>query len=1056
MKLTFTVRTLAVLISISQIGVVAMAGQYANPYKGPYSDPDGKVYYPTVNSGKGADEFDWQAKWGSIHMNTHADGLKDPGSPGTASGLVQCTGSVCHKIKNYPEVKGLVFSKSDPKLEVDNGIKFDIKNSLLNCLSVVLPNWAATHEDSIGYSQNYVCRKFQRPEYGGAQINLKPRISPEPKHTITYSPIYDRRSNDDQTETTLAGAGCQQQIVNQCGGTNDIHSCQKNPGYGADKNPDDGYKHPVSHVFTEQEKSDLGNPKQLPTVYYKYSRISETGKRIEDDPKKPAKGTYLLDDYSVKEVSFDCTQWSDPELTQKEKSKCVVDVDAGIDAHCTAKEVEPNTDCECSIKTRIGEKKTCHETRYSYTPITNTRRALALSSGKLKDQVPYSEGDVEKIDTSKDPNLARLKSYEFDVTEGGTGFIIMDPSDFYDLKLYTSTGKYAAGYKQFDAYGRVATYDSCPVLGLKGGYSGICDPNGVAGCNLPVYGIGPTTNFTDAGGDSYQYSDYPVRWSGFVKKWAVISKSQYLKNIQGREKIYADGIALNDNPILMLTRADEYCDPREMSSVIGTYKTPLKKDLPCAHYLQYQSTDGFGKYEFVNLFTPDEDPYQGKVVVEYNTLHLYDLDANGNPIATSPVKNPAYGGSNIYVEDGSILTGYLSFFDKTATYKTGQLTPEGVPIKALAVVNNPDVVNTIGQKSPGSYLDGKTALHGVGVHIQPGTANSVRMPADLKIEGKSAKCAIIVYGPKANKKIFIPTNSQAEFQSFVKTTSKDGSGIPGFDITSRPCSAHYLSNTSPQVPAASPAPLAKTKTWLGMTSCDQLAARPICNHTKMISAKRYCRLESGGTLDDCSACDGAVDDDSAIMAKLMSPSNVNGEIIVNPATSTSKCYFSAACFNINSTGCPEANSSGGHVFCLAPETKIVMADGTQKEISKIKAGEEVMSFNAKSSRNGVLTKVKVKATAITKKQEILKINDLKITPQHKIILANGRAVAARDIRVGDNMLKADGLFETVTSVDSNLQPITVYNLVLDKGADGYVANGIRVLSYPILKGMESK
>ena len=78
-----------------------------------------------------------------------------------------------------------------------------------------------------------------------------------------------------------------------------------------------------------------------------------------------------------------------------------------------------------------------------------------------------------------------------------------------------------------------------------------------------------------------------------------------------------------------------------------------------------------------------------------------------------------------------------------------------------------------------------------------------------------------------------------------------------------------------------------------------------------------------------------------------------------------------------------------------------------------------------------------------------------ITPLHKIVLANGRAVAAKDIKVGDKILKADGLMETVKSVKTDLAPITVYNLVLENGSDGYIANGVKVMSYPIPKGMDA-
>jgi hypothetical protein len=495
-------------------------------------------YNPSRASG--AAEFNWQAEWGSIHMNSMADGLSDPGSPATKDGKVPCaSGAICGVMGN-------------PKgSQIGNGIKFDIKNSVLNCLSKPMPNWAFNNPWN---SNTTVCI----PQYG-----LHPNYGDG--HTLVYQPLWDRRSNDDREWQSGGVVGCQQQISNNC--VRDNHECI-NSGY-----PDGpGYEHPVSHVFTPEEVADLGGPgTQLPTKYYRYEKAT-LGTPVVNSPTPPT-GLYI---------------------------------DNGKTEDCG----DGKTDPKC--------------TKYNYTPITGHRPAL--SPVYPKDATPGFP--ITEIDNGTNPHLARLKSYRLtntDPDEDKLSFVIIDPEDFFDLRLYINGGKYASGYKQFDSKGYVATYDSCPVLGLNNGYSGICDPTGVAGCNL--------------------------------------------------------------------------------------------------------------------------------------------------------------------------------------------------------------------------------------------------------------------------------------------------------------------------------------------------------------------------------------------------------------------------------------------VFCLAADTKITMADGTQREIASIKAGEEVMSFDGRDARNGVLKKAKVVAIAKTKNQEILKIGDLKITPQHKVVLASGRAVMARELRVGDKILEADGLIVTVDKVEADLQPINVYNLVLEKGADGYIANGLRVLSYPKLKGM---
>ena len=88
---------------------------------------------------------------------------------------------------------------------------------------------------------------------------------------------------------------------------------------------------------------------------------------------------------------------------------------------------------------------------------------------------------------------------------------------------------YDALFRKFDGNGNVATYDSCPVLGIRNGYSGICDPTNNAGCNIPIYKVGAQTTFTGTNGQSFTYNDYPIVWSGYAKKWAIILTHYHLE-----------------------------------------------------------------------------------------------------------------------------------------------------------------------------------------------------------------------------------------------------------------------------------------------------------------------------------------------------------------------------------------------------------------------------------------------------------------------------------------------------------------------------------------------
>lgn len=930
-------------------------------------------------SGYGAKEFDWQREWGTIHMNSTADGLNDPGSIGSADGSVGCTvGAICGKLITKLPLPA--------PAAIKNGIKFDIKRSLLNCMSKPVTNWAVNNPWN---SDDTVCLE----QYGLHKSYKDPK-------TLVYLPIFDKRSNDGREWQKVSEVGCQQQVINNC--VRDIHECVKSPS-PEPVDPSPGYLHPVTHVFTPDEVADLGGKgTQLPSRYFAYTKKLADGKtRIALSKTDPTAKTDRVPDTEVKEIKVG----SNPKLKR-------------LKAY------------------RFGSKQWLPE--------------------KTEEKKESREGEEEEEEV-------KLEEWETDSSK--PLFVVVDPSNFFDLRLYVNGGKYDTGYDQYDKNGLVATYDTCPILGISSGYSGICDPTGKAGCNLPIYGVGPRTELTDEAGNTFAYNDYPIKWSAYVKKWAVITKGEYMDNIRGREELYLTDDDLNDQPILMLTRADDYCEAKERSSDFRA--SPAVPDMPCVHYLQYQETEaGSGDWYFMDLYSPMPSNFK-KAPPEYNTMQLYSIDEDGYPDLSKPVPGT---GDDKYIKGTRNKkkrnTGaYVSFFDHgnpNSVYENKKTKEKNLPALWKADYEKNPIVNTQGTESTGKYL-GANSAKGTGIALNPGTVSVIRFPKTPMLIGKgkdqeSATCVIATYVPtvklaRDDIRAFIPTNSAEEFQAFVTAAAGDKPPVEG--LTLRSCDAAFMPNTDPMKPKDVPT---VGSTWLGMTSCKDLAARPACNETRLISAERWCQLENG-SLDSCSACAASNDDDAAL--KLFTPERVDTaefNILNDPSNPKhGRCFFSALCFNkgTGEQGCPTIVSSGGHVFCLAAETKILMADGKEKEIKKIKAGEKVKTFNARNSRNGALTTGKVKATAITKKQPIIKINDLKITPLHKIVLANGRAVMAKEIKVGDLILKADGLTEEVTSIDTTLAPITVYNLVLEDGSDGYIANGMRVMSYPLLKEMQA-
>lgn len=964
--------------------------------------------YPA--NGAGGQEFNWQKEWGSLHLNSYADGLTDPGEPATPTGGMPCEGYASGKKTICDDMKSL--SAGIPPTAIKNGIKFDIKNSVLNCMSRPLSNWAKNH--SLAYTKGYVC------------VGKYPKNLDDPR-AIVYLPIWDPRANDDRDVGSYRG--CQQQVINNC--VRSIHECIYDDAetYSGGKkytSLDDGpgYQHPVSNVFSAQEVEDLGGRgKPLPGEYYRYTKIEKTG---------------------------------DVVTTSKKPAEPVADLKA--------------IPCK-SPKTGICE--------YQYAPIEKTRFALAPTNPEdfpedYPARVPGSE--VEKIDNRSDSHLARIKTYRVTASDPDVDpstFVIVDPSDFFDLNLYATGAKYDAGYNVRAPNGLIGTNETCPILGLNKGYGGICDPTGNAGCNLPIYKVGPVTEFKLDGLSTYSYNDYKVAWSGYVKKWSIINVDQYLKNIKGRERAYlhtADYVT--DNPVLMLTRADDYCEPFEQMSDFTPYLetgAAPKRDMPCIQYLQYQRVDpNKPVYRWVDLYEPSEmDPGSASKTgkLAYDTLHLYNIDKNGKPVISQPVPGT---GSDRYIGGSGALTGFLSFADadkETSVYndehrgltKAKAVTKSDYSGEAPAFdesgrrVSGP-VFSTEGLRTAGEYLGydpvtKKTDLSkGAGVGLEIGTTTTVRMQKMTKVAGEEVPCVVINYPADGEQKIFIPTNTQEEFQSFVSAATENP--VNG-SVNVRKCDAKFMKNVDAAARNLG-TPSAEGQTWTGPTKCDALVQKPSCNQAKMITARRFCQMETGA-IDDCNACRGADDPDAGMDFSELA---VGGEVRQSPNDmQKSRCVMLAACTNVSGDDCPLADTSGGHVFCLSPETKITMADGSQKAIGKIRSGERVKAFDAHSTRDTILKTARVKAVAVTKDQKIMKVNDLKITPNHKMVLASGRAVAASELKVGDRLMRDNGTVEPVKRIERDVASITVYNLVLDRGADGYIAGGMRVISYPDMKGL---
>ncbi len=146
------------------------------------------------------------------------------------------------------------------------------------------------------------------------------------------------------------------------------------------------------------------------------------------------------------------------------------------------------------------------------------------------------------------------------------------------------------------------------------------------------------------------------------------------------------------------------------------------------------------------------------------------------------------------------------------------------------------------------------------------------------------------------------------------------------------------------------------------------------------------------------------------------------------------------------------SSYGSYGGCFLAGTKVLMADGSTKEIQDIHPGDSIFSYDIPTNKLVVNTVAAVlihaSPTEDPESQEAgyLVINDvLRVTKGHNLWVANKRAWLRADaIQVGDTLLDAHGQavsVQTITAVNANPP---VYNLSLPGVQHNYFADGVLV------------
>ena len=126
--------------------------------------------------------------------------------------------------------------------------------------------------------------------------------------------------------------------------------------------------------------------------------------------------------------------------------------------------------------------------------------------------------------------------------------------------------------------------------------------------------------------------------------------------------------------------------------------------------------------------------------------------------------------------------------------------------------------------------------------------------------------------------------------------------------------------------------------------------------------------------------------------------------------------------------------------CFAQETLIRMADGQEKRINAIRAGDKVLSVSGEDVRvmniiSGIEEKVVVLVTQSGKR--------IRLTSDHPVQTRQRGVQPVKALLVTDKVKTADGNFEEIDSLYTEMYNDRVYNLCLEKESFLF-GNGIAV------------
>ena len=128
--------------------------------------------------------------------------------------------------------------------------------------------------------------------------------------------------------------------------------------------------------------------------------------------------------------------------------------------------------------------------------------------------------------------------------------------------------------------------------------------------------------------------------------------------------------------------------------------------------------------------------------------------------------------------------------------------------------------------------------------------------------------------------------------------------------------------------------------------------------------------------------------------------------------------------------------------CFLPETKVLMADGTYLEISRLKDGDMVKSFNVKEGRVEAKRVLGAFTYKDYSKSHYLINGALRVTARHRFLMAGPGETWKRTykLEVGDRV-RSMGDDVVIRSIEKVIQENTVHNFIVSDSENYFVSDG---------------